>query len=456
MNPQATQGFRMLFFFLFTICCANNTAYTQQKPNIIFVLTDDLGYSDIGVYGNPSIATPFLDSMAHTGVRATHYVVINPTCTPSRAGLLTGRYPTRYGLSDPIGPGSKLGLPPEEVTIAELLKTVGYNTATIGKWHLGDRPHFHPNTQGFDSFFGMLYSHDYRSPYVQTDTTIKLFHNHRVLTERPEDSSLSKIYHEKALDFIRDQSDAQPFFLYYAHNMPHLPVARAVNKIQGDSHPAGPLGAVIEELDQSLGHLWEVLQERGLADNTIFIFSSDNGPWIEYPARMEGDQVTKNWHVGTAGMFRGSKAQSHEGGVRVPFILNGAPWTGSAQTVRSAMSNLDVLPTIMDWAGVRLPAELTLDGQSLAPLLKGEVSDQQFQHRPIYIVNHGKPEAVKVGDWKYRELEAGINNNSGKAYPASKELFHVGRDPSERTNIIEEYPAKAKELKKLFDSFDAY
>ncbi|GAA4807760.1 sulfatase [Olivibacter ginsenosidimutans] len=450
--------FITLFVCFFLLIPVQHILAQQKQPNIILVLADDMGYSDLGCYGNPAIATPFLDAMASAGLRATHYVVTSPSCTPSRASLLTGRYASRYNLPDPIGPGSPLGLPDEEVTLAEVLHNAGYRTAMIGKWHLGDKQDYHyPTAQGFDSFYGMLYSHDYRDPYVKTDTTIKIYRNRTPEIQRPADSALSRIYNDEAIKFIHSQNGKQPFFLYYAHNMPHLPVAFAAEaKRMKDMQNAGPLGAVVEDLDAHLAALWKALETQGLADNTLFIFSSDNGPWIEYPVRMGGDGATKHWHAGTAGMFRGSKAQTYEGGVREPFIVYWKGHIPAGKTIRSAISNVDLLPTLAVWAQATLPQDRELDGQSIAPLLTGEVADTNYPHRPIYLVNHGKLEAVKVGNWKYREVEAGINNNSGKPYEAAKELFNVAYDPSERTNVLQEYPEKTKELKAIFDAFDAY
>jgi len=439
MLKKINKGVSALLLF----AALQSSVFAQKKPNVIVVLTDDMGYSDLSCYGNPLINTPFIDGMARKGVLATNFVTTSPTCSPSRASLITGRYCTRTDLVWPVGPGEKRCLKDAEITIAEMLKPAGYKTACIGKWHMGDYGTALPNKQGFDLFYGMLYSHDYRAPYVQTDTVIKIFRNTRPEIYKPEDTTLTDLYTKESIKFVNASAkEKKPFFLYLTYNMPHLPVGLAAKK-NGLHSAGGALGNVIEDMDGAMAKLWKILEKNGQADNTIFIFTSDNGPWLNAPKRMFDDGITQPYHIGTAGIFKGSKGISYEAGHRVPFIVYYKGHTLNNGVIRTPLSNIDILPTIADWAPVKLPAN-TLDGESIKNVLS--IKDYNKPHKPIYYVNRVL-EGVKDGDWKLR-----VTVSEGKKL---NELYNLSEDPAERVNLYDNpvYQAQQKHLIKLLAQY---
>lgn len=415
-----------------------------DRPNVIIIYADDLGYGDLGCYGHPSIRTPHLDRMAAEGMRFTEFYSASEVCTPSRTALLTGRYPIRSGMCNDqfrvLRNNSAGGLPASETTIAEMLQQTGYATSIVGKWHLGHLTQHLPLNHGFDSYFGMPYSNDMRpapdapqgrekffverTEYWQT----QLFRGSEVVEERPDQRQLTKRYTQEATAFIRAKKDT-PFFLYVAHNFPHVPLF-ASEQFRGRSM-AGIYGDVVEELDWSVGQILQTLRDEGLAEKTMVVFSSDNGPWLIFDS-----------HGGSAGMLRDGKGSTWEGGMRVPGLIW---WPGRvpAGVVQHEMAlTMDLLPTIAAISGAKLP-EVQLDGLDLSPLLFGT---GEVQRGPFMYYRGTKLYACRLGAWK-----AHFQTRTGYGQPKAENhspplLFELRVDPGEKWNVAGMHPEVLQQI----------
>lgn len=413
---------------------AADDAGKTRPPNIVVVFADDLGYGDLSCYGHPTIRTPNLDRMAREGMRFTQFYSAAEVCTPSRAALMTGRLPPRSGMCGAkrrvAFPNTQGGLPESEVTVPELLKTRGYATACIGKWHLGHLPQYLPTRHGFDYFFGLPYSNDMdrvadaprgheaiAKPKLEY-FNVPLLRGEEVI-ERPADQhTLTERYTDEAIKFIHEHRD-QPFFVYLPHTMPHVPLF-ATDKHEGKS-AAGIYGDVIEELDANIGRLLEALRKEGLAENTLVIFTSDNGPWL-----------TQNELGGNAGLLRDGKGSTWEGGMREPCI---AWWPGTvpAGVISHELgATTDLLATAAALSGAELPGDRPLDSYDLTPVLKGtgpSPRDEVFYYRGFQLM------AVRVGPWKAHFRTQTGYGGPGPADHEPPLLFHLGEDPSEKFNV---------------------
>ena len=416
----------LLLSFLFVIPLSG-----QKKPNIVIIFADDLGYGDLSCYGHPTIRTPFLDQMAEEGMRFTQFYAAASVCTPSRAGLLTGRYPVRTGMVKGLIPGRVLfpnspdGLPLHEETIAEVLKKEGYRTAMVGKWHLGDQPEFLPTRQGFDHYFGIPYSND--MAFIRSEGSkagywnVPLLRDEEIIERPAVQTTLTKRYTEQAVEFIKEPKD-QPFFLYLAHTMPHIPLF-ASQKFKGSSL-RGLYGDVIEEIDWSVGKILETLRNQGIAQNTLVVFTSDNGPWL-----------VQEQNGGSAGLLKEGKGTTWEGGMRVPMI---AWWPGtvpSGKIVSKVSSTLDILPTVAEFSGAE-PSE-EIDGLSLGPLLQGE-DDSPRKYFAYY--RNDEVYAVRYGPWKAHYITQTEYPAGSKNLHSPPLLYNLHVDPSELYDVSGQNP----------------
>jgi uncharacterized sulfatase len=453
--PRRARLIVSLALLLAAAACAQEA---QQSPNFVLLLADDLGYGDLSSYGHPTISTPRIDRMAEEGLRLTSFYVSAPICTPTRISLLTGRYPMRSGLHRVIFPPDEAGIPSDEISLAEGLKGRGYRTAMVGKWHLGHADEaLLPTRHGFDEYFGLLYSNDMTPPWMDTSEPMRLYRGVGPIPEPVDQTTLTMRYTHEAVRFIRSAGE-EPFFLYLAYTMPHFPLHTA-ERFRGTS-PRGLYGDVVAGIDWSVGRILETLREEGLEDNTLVIFTSDNGP----ATRLELDG-------GSAGPLRGGKSSTWEGGFRVPFI---ARWRGripSGGVSAEVATILDLFPTLLGLAGAQLPDDRPLDGKNIVGLLEGR---EGSPHEAFYYFLGPVLEAVRVGPWKLRRGTVGYqllptlprivreSGERGRCFTTTPffpdlevELYNLELDPSERFNVAADHPQLVDELGRRMEAFAA-
>lgn len=421
------------------------------RPNIVILLTDDMGYGDLQCYGNPTIKTPNIDTLAAEGIRFTSFLAA-PWCVPSRAELMTGCYKPRINFNGQTGADGHGGIPDTTLTLAEGLKRAGYATGMAGKWHLGyDPKKYLPTNRGFDSWLGLPYSNDYKKPYVQTNVPLVMYRDTTVVEYPVNQDSLTVKYTAEAIRFIHQQRGrSQPFFFYLAYNMPHLPIHTTLEFL-GKSG-AGLYGDVIETIDWSVGQILKALKEEGFSDNTIVFFASDNGPWQNAPARMfripkerEGTNWkiplgNKPWNVGSTGPLRGYKHTTYEGGPRVPAMIRWPGHINSGQVSDEMVANLDIFATLLRAGGGHLP-DYKIDGLDMMPFFTGK-NNHSPRNEYGYFIN--ECQGIRIGEWKLREVDG------------ETELFNMQYDPGELYNQAKDNPEIVKRLRIRMEQLAQY
>ncbi len=449
------------FAFLNERAIAQESEGYPKKPNFIIIFADDLGYGDLGVYGHPTIHTPNLDRMAVEGQKWTNFYVGASVCTPSRAALLTGRLPVRSGMasnkSRVLFPNSANGLPLEEITLAEQLKTVGYGTACIGKWHLGHKEEYLPTNHGFDYYYGIPYSNDmdltrklegptgywdlWTKEYKDLDITdfnVPLIRN-TTIVERPADQhTITRRYTDESIEWIKQHKE-NPFFIYLAYNLPHVPLF-ASEEFTGTSK-RGLYGDVVEEIDHNVGRIIATLKEEGLADNTIVVFTSDNGPWLK--TEISG---------GSAGVLRDGKGTTWEGGMREPCIF-WAPGSIPHKVVMDMGTTMDLFSTFSNLAGATMPTDREMDGVDLAPVL---FDNGKSPRNAVYYYRGRDLYAVRFGAYKAHFITQEVYVSNPKRVEHDPPLlYNLDVDPSERFDVSEKFPEVIAEIKELVRKHNA-
>ncbi|MGI9289302.1 MAG: sulfatase family protein [Pseudomonadales bacterium] len=405
------------------------------RPNIVLVLLDDLGYGDLGVTGATAIKTPAIDALANNGVMLTNYYAPAPVCTPSRAGLLTGRLPLRAGMPQVVHPsdskinwphkamGINLRLPTEEVTLADVLGAAGYETGMVGKWHLGDQKPSQPNDFGFTEYFGALYSNDM--------TPFPLYRNRAIEIPDPTDQTqLNDLYSVEAVKFIEKNRD-QPFFLYYAHNFPHIPLFSSAEQ-EGKS-TGGLYGDVVEDIDKGIARIVATLKEQDVYDNTIILLTSDNGPWFQ----------------GSPGSNRGRKADTFEGGMHVPMIVHWPEVIAGGRKLDGLSMGIDWFPTILDWLDLPLPKDRLIDGKSIKSMLAGGADSPNDY---LYYFSGETLKAVRDSRFKYHDQRKIYYTPGGFAMgvPKGPWLFDMAVDYNESYDTSMTHTEEFSKLQEVF------
>jgi arylsulfatase A len=443
---------RLVFCLAASVFAASEATAAERLPNVVIVFTDDQGYGDVGVYGANDYQTPHLDQLAAEGRKFNQWYVSQPVCSASRASLLTGCYANRLGIHGALGPASRTGLNPDETTLAEMLKDRGYATGVFGKWHLGDHEKFLPLNHGFDEFFGIPYSNDMwpLHPTAKNYPPLPLIDGGRRvrMADEADQRMLTRWITARAVDFIGRHRD-RPFFLYVPHPQPHVPLY-ASEGFEGKSK-GGRYGDVIEEIDWSVGEILNALATFGLDENTLVVFTSDNGPWLSYGS-----------HSGSAGPLREGKGTVWEGGVRVPCLMR---WPGvipAGSVCDAPAMTIDLLPTLAAWTGAELPGN-AIDGKDIRPLITGEEGAASPHESYWFYYGQNELQAVLSGGWKlvlphqYRTLagRAGGQDGLPVAYGSARsgvELYHVAEDPGETENLAGERPAEVERLMKQVEA----
>jgi arylsulfatase A-like enzyme len=459
LNPKINSIF-FSSLMLFTGCNSkSSTTKKEQKPNVLIILTDDLGYGDISCYGQKNYKTPSIDGLAEHGVNCTDFYVPTPYSAPSRETLLTGRFPLRHGLIQNPAPDAGIndvGINANEITLGSVFQEAGYRTKCIGKWHLGHKPEYFPVKHGFDEYYGILYSNDMRPvQLIENMDTVEYPVDQRLLTQK---------YTQKAIEFITTNKD-RPFFLHLCHAMPHKPLA-ASDRFYTPETPNDLYWDVIQELDWSVGEIMNTLKKLNILENTIVIFMSDNGPW----------------YGGSTGGLKGMKATTWEGGIRVPFIISYPRLFPENSKVEVPCWSPDIFPTLLSLTNVSSSSLNVLDGKDITEILKGN----QTTHDPVFSLHNNNLMSVRKGDWKlflrnpgyFKKIDLStwkdrrapdgktIIASPGQATPAQYpgiipvkteneiQLYNLKNDLTESNDLSNVYPEKVKELLLDYEKFE--